>query len=50
LVPRVSKRGMAESVGISTAAIDKNIVALNKKGLLRRIGPARGGHWEVVGK
>jgi len=48
--PHVSKRGMAESVGISTTAIDKNIVALKKKGLLRRIGPARGGHWEVVGR
>ena len=44
------KEGMAESVGISTAAIDKNIVALKKKGLLRRISPARGGHWDVVGK
>ncbi|MEA1908027.1 MAG: HTH domain-containing protein [Euryarchaeota archaeon] len=48
--PHVSKREMAESIGISTTAIDKNIVALKKKGLLRRIGPARGGHWEVVGK
>jgi ATP-dependent DNA helicase RecG len=48
--PHVSKREMAKSVGISTTAIDKNIVALKKKGLLRRIGPARGGHWEVVGK
>ena len=48
--PHVSKREMAESVGISTTAIDKNIVALKKKGLLMRIGPARGGHWEVVGK
>ena len=48
--PHVSKREMAESVGISTTAIDKNIVALKKKGLLRRIGPARGGHWAVVGK
>jgi len=47
--PHVSKRKMAESVGISTTAIDKNIVALKKKGLLRRIGPARGGHWEVGG-
>nr|AAU82168.1 ATP-dependent DNA helicase [uncultured archaeon GZfos11A10] len=48
--PQVSKREIAESVGISTTAIDKNIVALKKKGLLRRIGPARGGHWALVGK
>jgi len=39
---------MAESVGISTTAIDKNIVALKKKGLLRRIGSPKGGYWEVM--
>ena len=27
----------------------KTLPALKKKGLLRRIGQAGGGHWEVVG-
>jgi len=48
--PHISKREMAESVGISTTAIDKNIVSLKKKGLLKRIGSPKGGYWEVVGK
>jgi len=48
--PHLSKREMAESVGISTTAIDKNIVSLKKKGLLKRIGSPKGGYWEVVGK
>ncbi|MDO9517185.1 MAG: HTH domain-containing protein [Methanosarcinaceae archaeon] len=48
--PPVSKREMAESVGISTNAIDKNIVSLKKKGLLKRIGPDKGGMWKVVDK
>jgi len=35
-------------IGISTTATDKNLAKLKRKGVLRRIGPARGGHWEVV--
>ena len=46
--PSISKRRMAEILGISDTAVDKNIATLKKKGLLRRVGPARGGHWEIV--
>ena len=46
--PNISKKDLAVAVGISTTAIDKNIAALRAKGLLRRIGPDRGGHWEVL--
>ncbi len=48
--PRVSKEDMARSIGISTTAIDKNIAHLKKKGLLKRAGSAKSGHWEVVGE
>ena len=33
---------------ISTTAIENNLSRLKKKGILRRVGPAKGGHWEVV--
>ncbi len=46
--PYISKKEMAETSGIRTTAIDKNIVQLKKKGLLKRVGPPKGGHWEVV--
>ena len=46
--PHISKRELSAAVGISTTAIDKNIAVLKNKGLLRRIGPDKGGHWEVV--
>ena len=46
--PYISKKEMAERIGISTTAIDKNIRTLKKKGLLGRIGPANGGHWEII--
>ena len=45
---RVSIREMAREVGISTTAIDKNLTKLKKKGILHRIGPDKGGRWEVV--
>ena len=48
--PSVSKREMSEAIGISTTAVDKNIASLKKKGLIKRIGSARGGHWEVMEK
>lgn len=47
--PHVSKKAMAQSLGISTTAIDKNLVRLKQKGILRRIGPAKGGRWEMAG-
>ena len=44
----LSKREMALSLEISTTAIDQNIITLKKKGFLKRIGPAKGGHWEII--
>ena len=46
--PYISKKELAEIIGISTTAIDKNIKQLKKKGLLKRIGPDKGGYWEIV--
>ena len=39
---------MAAFIGISTTALDKNIQKLKKKGLLQRVGAARGGLWETI--
>ncbi|MCK4347702.1 MAG: HTH domain-containing protein, partial [Thermoplasmatales archaeon] len=39
---------LSKSLDISTTAIEKNIAKLKDKGLLKRAGPAKGGHWEVV--
>lgn len=46
--PSISKKELAEKIGISTTAIDKNINTLKKKKLIRRIGPDKGGHWELI--
>ena len=39
---------MAECLGISRRAIAKQIDKLKKEGKLKRIGPDKGGYWEVL--
>ena len=46
--PSVSARELSELVGISQRKIEENIAKLKDMGLLRRVGPAKGGHWEVA--
>ncbi len=46
--PYISKKELSTEIGISSTAIDKNIHTLKEKGLLRRIGPDKGGYWEIL--
>ncbi len=45
--PYISAIKLSEVVGISHRKIEANIAKLREKGLVRRIGPAKGGHWEI---
>ncbi|MBM4089999.1 MAG: transcriptional regulator [Planctomycetes bacterium] len=44
----ISTVALAEKLGLSATAVDKNIQYLKSHGRIRRVGPARGGHWEVL--
>jgi ATP-dependent DNA helicase RecG len=44
----ITTEKLGKNLGISKRAILKQIEKLKKQGRLRRIGPARGGRWEVV--
>jgi ATP-dependent DNA helicase RecG len=46
--PVVSIPQIAEILGISTRAVEKQIRQLKQAKRLRRIGPAKGGKWQVV--
>lgn len=46
--PRTSAKELSEHVGIPSRKIEQNIAKLKELGLLSRIGPAKGGHWEVL--
>ena len=39
---------LAKSVGISERKIKENIRKLKERGIVRRIGPAKGGYWELA--
>jgi len=41
---------MAAEIGISDRAVRKNLAKLKEMNLLRRIGPDRGGFWEIPRK
>ena len=45
--PKISKREMAENIGISTTTVDKHIKSLRQKKLIRRVGSDRTGYWEL---
>ena len=46
--PKLAARAIADALGISTRAVEKQIAKLREEGRIRRIGPDKGGHWEVV--
>ena len=46
--PTITIKELADSIGISTTAIDKNITKLKEKNILRRIGGDKKGRWEIV--
>ena len=45
--PQVSIPEIAEAIGRTTRAIEMQTAQLKAKGLIERIGPAKGGHWVV---
>ena len=46
--PSISRNDLADKLGINVSAVRKHIDALRKKELLKRVGPDKGGHWEVL--
>lgn len=46
--PQISIKALAKELDISTTAIDKHIKALKNQGLIKRVGNAKSGHWEIV--
>jgi len=46
--PKLAAREVAETLGITPRAVEKQIARLRTEGRLRRVGPDRGGYWGVV--
>lgn len=47
--PEITIKELSDKLKISDRAVKKHIANLKKKGLLKRIGPDKGGYWGVVG-
>ena len=45
----ISIKEIAREIGISTTAVENNIKKLKGKEILKRIGSAKGGYWEIIG-
>jgi len=45
---KISMTQLAKELDISRTAIQKNIKSLTENGYIKRVGSAKGGHWEVL--
>jgi len=46
--PEISASTIAAKLNISKRAVEKQLAKLKINGKIRRIGPAKGGYWEIV--
>jgi len=47
--PKITQRELMDKIGLTRRGIEWNLKKLKTQGRIRRIGPAKGGHWEVSG-
>ncbi|MDR3296029.1 MAG: Fic family protein [Clostridiales Family XIII bacterium] len=45
--PKISAKSISEKAGMSSRGVQKNIETLKNRGLVERVGAAKGGHWVV---
>lgn len=46
---KITTQEIAERMGISRRAVAKTIAKLKADGIIRRVGPDKGGFWEIIG-
>ena len=47
---KVTSTQMAESLGINRSAVSKDLKKMQENGIIKRVGPDKGGHWEIIEK
>ena len=48
--PKITAAQIAERLGITMRAVEKQIAKLRTKEIIKRVGPNKGGHWEIIEK
>jgi ATP-dependent DNA helicase RecG len=46
--PQITTAQLADAIGITPKGVEWQISRLKKDGLLKRIGPAKGGRWDII--
>ena len=46
--PRITRRLMAERIGITPSGVKYHLTKLRKAGIIRHVGPTKAGRWEVL--
>ncbi|PIP40917.1 MAG: hypothetical protein COX19_04690 [Desulfobacterales bacterium CG23_combo_of_CG06-09_8_20_14_all_51_8] len=46
--PRITTRELADNIHISQRKIKENLSKLKERGIVQRIGAAKGGYWKVM--
>lgn len=46
--PAITREALSKETGLSIRGVEWNLSLLKKEGKIRRIGPDKGGHWEVL--
>jgi ATP-dependent DNA helicase RecG len=46
--PSITTQEMANLLGINRSVVARHIKTLQEKGIIRRVGPDKGGHWEII--
>jgi len=46
--PSISRKELASQIGITADGIKYHLTTMQKKRLLKHLGPDKGGHWEVI--
>lgn len=44
----LSAAALAERIGITPKAVEKHIARMKAEGILKRIGPDKGGYWQIM--
>ena len=46
--PLITIHELADKIGLTVKGVEWNIRKVKEDGKLKRIGPAKGGYWEIV--
>ncbi len=46
----LSAKAISEDIGICPRKVEENRAKVKKINIIQRIGPAKGGHWQIIKK